>query len=169
MTRKQFYLDLGKYIFETMNPNIDTPIQHFDLWNDQTGPDYKTGFKTPAAFLEFNPIQWQSLGGRKQQANISFNLHIVDKVNSQTSYNSPLRDNNLAHLDLLDKLHYYLTGFRGDYFTSLSRTASVQDHYFDALIKHVETYKTKFTTDSAVRSKVVKEGDLLEVETNILK
>lgn len=169
MTRKQFYLDLGEFIFETINPAIDGEVKHFDLWNEQTGEDWSKLFQVPAVFLEFNPIAWTTVGDKVQRAQITFNLHIVSEVNSQTAFksNSDIRDKNLGHLDLLDELHFHLSRFRKEYFSTLSRVNSLHDHYHDKLTKHIETYACTFETTSAQRKLAKKEGDLLSTKVEV--
>lgn len=149
--RKQFYLDIVERL-KLIVSDQDVPIiKHYDLWNLQLNPDWTEQFRFPAVFLQFNPISWKVLGRKRQDAIVDFNLHICNQTKARSSDKSPFRDKALAHLDLIDAIHYWLTGFRGDYFGSIYRISSAQPNYYLDTIRHVETYRMQLVDDTAVR------------------
>jgi hypothetical protein len=155
--RKQFYLDLCNRLDLIRDLADEKIFKHYDLWNQQLNPDFGEEFPMPAVFLEFLPIQWKTLGKFRQQTLLQFNLHVCTATMQRGSSKSPYRDKILGHLDLLDAIHLWLTGWRGAYFNSVTRTASRQDHYYSNVIDHIETYRTLLVDDSAQRTFVVKE------------
>lgn len=57
---------------------------------DETDPDIQNWYTSPAAYLEWDPIQWASIGMYAQAADATLNVHIV---------NATLYDNDQRILD----------------------------------------------------------------------
>jgi hypothetical protein len=83
---------------------------------------------------------------------------------AKSSYEGQFSDRFLEHLDLLDLIHFWLTGWNGENFGSLSRISSQQDHFHSDIIKHVETYKCIVQDGTAMREFTKVEGDILVVK-----
>lgn len=45
---------------------------------DETDPDVQNWYVSPAAFLEWDPIPWESIGMYAQAANATLNVHVVN-------------------------------------------------------------------------------------------
>lgn len=164
--RGTFYKELSAKLLAIVD-NLDKPIiKHIDLWNDQLNDDWDEPFETPAIFLEFAPIPWKSVGGHRQMADTSINLHLVNDVRHQSKSGSKFIDKALLHLDIIDVVNHWITGWRGSCNGSLSRTNSIQDHYYGKLIRHTETYKVRFEDTAAMIPYGKVEGDkyVLELE-----
>lgn len=104
-------------------------IKHVDLFFNQylqeteEGED-ATAFLRPAVFFEYNPKQWDTLGNKKQESTATFSLHVVSDVIQDADKRTALLIRNKAyeHLALLDKIVYFLQGYNGTGFGSISRT-----------------------------------------------
>jgi hypothetical protein len=84
---------------------------------------------------------------------------------SETKNGAVNQEKGLAHLELLDAIHYWLSGWDkcGDYFGGMTRVNSDFDHNHNAIVAHVETYKVRLVDDSAVRPFTLIRGDLLKL------
>jgi len=109
--RKQIYLAI-KDAIKAIEKEAGQPVfKHFDLWNNNIlWLKKETPFIEPAIFIEFLPVNWQTLGNRMQQATMTFRIHIITRWYSQTNDNSPDNDSHLNYLDLPDKLFVALQG-----------------------------------------------------------
>lgn len=78
-----------------------------------TGQDAQTGEQAmlvdAAAYIEFQPIEWQSLLGGIQQAVVSFDVHFVqDRV---LDGDGPIINADILHLDIVRSIYTKLQGF----------------------------------------------------------
>lgn len=146
--RSRFYIDFAERIKDIAIDNV-LQIKHIDLWNNQLQHiKEEEQFAFPAVFLEFMPIKWEALGGKRQQANIVINVHIVSNNKVRTNQKSNSASTGLLHLELIDAVHKQLQGWCGEYFGSLNRVSSEHDHDHDYLWAHVESYSLRITDDA---------------------
>jgi hypothetical protein len=156
--KTRLYQDLNKRLKLITFENAQV-IKHFDLFNDQLNHlQEEEVFAFPACFIEFVPIKWEQLGGKRQQAVVSIRFHFCHNIKIKSSDKSGTETIALQHLETIDQAHKYLQGFSGDYFNSLVRTDSEQDHNHDHIWAHVETYKTRVTDDSGVSEVTIIDG-----------
>lgn len=118
-------------------------VKHTGLWNRQA--EFITEeepFDMPAVFVEFGKIAWQALSGGGQYAEITVGLHILQRW-------MPEEYNELAYLDLLEKINRCLNGFSGDCFGSMVRTLSIPCHDHEEILDSTEWFKTRGVDMSA--------------------
>jgi hypothetical protein len=159
----QFYTDLANRLFNIVDENGKTIIQHIDLWNQQYNDDYKEVFGHPAVFLEYKSLPMQSTGRRNQLGHLAFDLHIASATKAKSSMGSQFTDRFLAHLELMDLINYWLTGWNGSYFGSIGRLGITPDHFYGDVIKHVVSYRCTIHDVSAVHQYTKVLGDKLVV------
>ena len=76
--KKQLYLAIVDRLKDIPGPDGESLFKHFDLWNQQVEfIEQETPFQCPAVFVEFLPLQWQTMGNRVQSADLTTRLHIV--------------------------------------------------------------------------------------------
>lgn len=148
--REQLYVDIAKHILG-ITVNRKPVFKFIDLWNNQwqhMAEEKVVNF--PCLFIEFGDIQWQQLGGKAQQGEVTISLHIGSKV----PYSSAMTDgfNNAAtkHLRLLDAVHAHLKTLNIDYGGSFTRISSATDHDHDNIVAHIEQYRVVVEDYSAV-------------------
>lgn len=109
-----------------------THVKHFDLWAEQ--PFTEGGeaeiYDTPAVFLEWAaPIETLSIGNNKQEAEVSFTLHLETdaKGNADNLADTNERIDGLEHLQIADLIFAKLQGYNGNTtnqpISSIGRTA----------------------------------------------
>ncbi|MFK5855390.1 MAG: hypothetical protein QM503_04605 [Bacteroidota bacterium] len=162
-----FYKQLATRLLNIKDAEDKSIIKHIDFWNEQYNGDWKEVFNHPAVFLEFKSIPWQSTGRHKQLGQMYFDLHIASSTKAKSSYKGQFTDLFLEHLQLNDLIHYWLTGWNGDFFGSVSRTNFATDHIYGDIIKHVQSFKCTITDKVAMRSFTRVEGDKLVVNLDI--
>lgn len=153
MILSEFYLAI-----KTKLMDADLGIQYFDLWSDQIDRNENEEddlfFNYPAVFLEFEPVDWQTLGRKKQAADVSFNLYIAsENWNETNSLESDTEiDKGLAHLQLVDNIFAALQGFNGTNFGSITRTGFAFKHNAEwtGLITHSMPFKSRLTDTAAM-------------------
>lgn len=103
--RRMLYLGLTESLKELKDESGQPLIRHIDLWNEQVEfIEQEEPFDTLAVFIEFRPVQWRTLGGTTQQADVPFRLHVVTKWQGSARDGSMFQDESLARFDLLDKI-----------------------------------------------------------------
>lgn len=139
--RKQLYLAVIERLKTIVNESGEQTLRHFDLWNENVAfIEQEAIFAMPAVFVEFLPIDWKSLGGGVQSAQIQFRLHIVTNTKGSAADGSTYQPDALQLFDLLDDVHRALSGFRGSHFRQLQRVASHTNHNHEELIESIETF-----------------------------
>jgi hypothetical protein len=164
--RKSFYLDTVERLKLIVDDNDQPVIKTIDLWNEQWQfIDKIPAFAFPAVFIGFKQMTWTQLGKHRQSADALIEIHVGSYSLAETKNGSVNQEKALAHLDLLDAIHYWLSGWDkcGDYFGGMTRVNSEFDHNHNATVAHVETYKVRMIDDSAVRLFSVVQGDLLKL------
>ena len=146
--------DFYEAIMEQLTANIPE-IKHFDMYFAQDEPKEEQDelpFNRPAILFEFEPMDFESFGTKKEAANITFNLHIISDVIQEVSKETSPTVRNLghAHLKLIDDIAYYLNGFTGTGFSTLSRKSLDTYKPNGMMIKHVAKYGTRLTDTAAV-------------------
>lgn len=128
-------------------------IKHIDLYNGQFDQEInELPFSLPAVFIEFSPLDFQTLGKNKQSSNMGFNLHIGSEVAEETASreSDTIRDAGLAHLTLLDNIFAALQGWGGTDFGSIDRTALNPDQFHDIVRVHIMSFRTRITDKAAM-------------------
>ncbi|MDP2723189.1 MAG: hypothetical protein Q8O72_10555 [Bacteroidales bacterium] len=156
-----FYTLLAARLLNIKNEEGVSIIQHIDFWNQQFNEDWKSPFGFPAVFLEYKTIPWQTVGRHKQLAELQFDLHIASTTKAKSQFNSQFTTRWLEHLQLIDAIHYWLSGFNGTFFGSISRTGLTPDHFYGDIINHVMSFRCTMADTSAMRVYTRVEGDIL--------
>jgi hypothetical protein len=119
-----------------------------DLYNRQDekdGDDYSV--KTPCVFVEFLPVEWTELGGKKQAGEVTLRLHVCFQSygSSESCQQGDLfQSQSMIFFDILESLHASLQGWTisVNQFSPLDRQRSEFDHSHDTLLKHIIEYNT---------------------------
>lgn len=142
--RKQLFLDIRNCL-ETIKDNEGNNVfQHFDLWNQNVEfLEQNSPFQVPAVFIEFVPIQWQSQGLNKQNAELYIRVHIVTKWHAQTAAYTPtdIQLRELDYLNLANHVAYALMNFAPASGNRMIRTNSEINHNHTSYIDSVEVFK----------------------------
>jgi hypothetical protein len=152
---------LGTF-YETIMHRITSKmpdVKHFDMYFGQDLPDEEgkvQPFIRPAVFFEYNPIEWVSLGNKKQAADITFKLRLFADVIQEIAKNQTPAIRNLGHkhLIMLDNMHYHMQGFSGDGFNSISRIGLDPYRPNGIMMGHDMTFKTRLTDTAAMHELV---------------
>lgn len=143
--RKFIYLSLIEKLKQLTVPD-GTPVIHtFDLWNEQVEYiEQEEAFDTPAVFIEFRPVQWATLGGGTQRAEITIRLHIVTRWDGSARDGSQFQQQSLERFDLLDRIDHHLFNFVGSNrqtdFNMFRRTGSSTNHNHEELVEDISDY-----------------------------
>ncbi len=159
----EFYTLWAAHMLNIVDANDKPIIKELNFWNNQY-EFYEDTFGLPAVFIEFKSIPFQTVGKHIQKADMSFDLHIGSKVIGKGSYGNQFMNQFLAHLELIDSVNYWMTGFRGDFFSSISRTGFTADQYYATVIDHIVSYRCIIKDDSATRNYTKVLGDKLVIE-----
>lgn len=143
-------------IMERLTSNI-SGIKHFDLYYGQDEPqeeETELPFLRSAVLFEYEPMDFESLGNKKQAVEASFNLHVIsDVIQEVDKRTSPtIRNLGHSHLQLLDDVFFWMHGFNGTGFNSISRTGLDPYKPNGMMIKHILKFKTRLTDVAAVRT-----------------
>ncbi|MDO9255423.1 MAG: hypothetical protein Q7U54_07925 [Bacteroidales bacterium] len=145
---------------EPIQPPSIPVIKQIGWWNEQWQFEQQNpALKFPCVFIELVSFPWEQLGNKVQQANAVIKFHIGSRT---------LDDDSVDHLDLIEIINYWITGFQGTNFGSFTRTAFEADHNHDSLVAHSLTYKVRVQDNTAIRPRVRVEGDLLVIDPGIV-
>ena len=145
---------------EPIQPPPVQVLKQTGWWNEQWQFEQQgQPLKFPCVFIEFVSLPWEQLGNKVQQATAVIKFHIGSRS---------LDEDSVDHLDLIEIINFWLTGFQGTNFGTFTRTGFEADHNHDSLVAHSLTYKVRVQDNSAVRTRVRVEGDLLVIEPAIV-
>lgn len=134
-------------------------IKYISLWNRNTEQlATQKGFRLPAVFVEFEPIQWSQLQSRARSADLRIRLHIVTETLATPEDGSKYQDQALEHLDLIESISGAIQGLCGDGFNGLMLVESTTDHEHERIEQNEECYITRITDTSAVKPRTVAVG-----------
>lgn len=156
MMKKQLYLDIVNHLKTIKDENGIQLFQHFDLWNQQVAfLEENTSFNLPAVFVEFTPHTWQTLGNRKQCADLTIRLHIVTQWFSDTADYVPeeFMLKAVEYLDIIDKVVAALQNFAPANANAWMRTRSIPNHDHGRYVDSIEEYICNIVDTSAVQLK----------------
>ena len=139
--RRMLYLGLTEALKELKDESGQPLIRHIDLWNEQVEfIEQEEPFDTPAVFIEFRPVQWRTLSGTVQQADVPFRLHVVTKWKGSARDGSMFQEESLARFDLLDKIDAHLFNL-----CMTRRTGSSTNHNHEELIEDISDFTCQAT------------------------
>ncbi len=156
MMKKQLYLDIVNHLKTIKDENGIQLFQHFDLWNRQVDfLEEETPFNLPAVFIEFLPHSWQTLGNRKQCADLTIRLHIVTPWFSDTADYVPdeFQQQAVCYLDTIDKVVAAMQNFAPSNSNQWMRTQSIPNHDHGRYVDSIEEYICNIVDTSAVQHK----------------
>ena len=141
--RKSIYLAVIERLKQIKDAEGNSKIKYFDLWNHNVEfIEQETAFDTPAAFVEFGTIDWTTLAGGIQQANVVVSLHIVTAYKGASSDGSVDQSEAISHFELLDEIGRVMFGLKGEGFQAFKRIRSQTNHNHEELIENIETFST---------------------------
>ena len=125
-------------------------VRTYDLWNEQVEfIEQEEPFDTPAVFIEFRPVQWRTLGGITQQADVPFRLHVVTKWKGSARDGSVFQEESLARFDLLDKIDAHLFNLcmtiGKESVCMTRRTGSSTNHNHEELVEDISDFTCQAT------------------------
>lgn len=125
-------------------------IQRISLWNnDLENLSPNKAFRTPAVFVEFDPIVWQQLSLGVRAADIRLLIHVVTRTLATPEDGGKYQQEALSHLDLIEGVNVALQGLSGEAFGSLTLVETIPDHSHDTLIHETLIYTTHVVDNSA--------------------
>lgn len=134
-------------------------IKYFSLWNNNVYYLTKQkGFRTPAVFVEFEPIQWRQLQNRTREADMRVRLHVVTATLGTPEDGSKYQDRALEFLTLIDRINAAMQGLAGDGFNAFMLAESVPDHDHEEIMHNEECFVTHVTDTSAQVARHVAAG-----------
>ncbi len=140
--RKQLYLAIIDRLKQLTDDLGHRLVKHFDLWNlNVEFIELERAFEMPAVFIEFCNIEWKTLSGGVQQADVDVRLHVVTRYRGEAADGSPFQADALEHFDLLEKINKALFGLEGNGFKAFKRIGSATNHNHEEIIENVETYR----------------------------
>lgn len=130
--------------------NGNSNARMVDLWNDEIDmyrDEHPILF--PAVFVEFMPVEWQTIGtGKTQHGTGTIKIHIAQNIIADSSAvdgnDLPDVQDALIRFDFIQEVHDILQGFKVAYFASLERIGTTIDHNHDGIILDVVEYNTIF-------------------------
>ena len=143
--RRMLYLGLTERLKELKDGSGKPVIRHIDLWNEQVEfIEQEEPFDTPAVFIEFRPVQWRTLGGTTQQADVPFRLHIVTTWKGSARHGSHFQQDSLERFDLLDKIDAWLFNFgikeEKESICMTHRIGSSTNHNHEELVEDISDF-----------------------------
>lgn len=122
---------------------MERMVKHIDLWNHNVEfLEQEEGWERPAVFVEFCPIQWESLvPGRDYRAEPLIKLHVVTDWGGNTSEGSEYQEDSLKVFDLLESIHELLACKRGERYIGLDLVESQTNHNHEDLLENIEVYQ----------------------------
>ncbi|MFL0089866.1 hypothetical protein R8G64_13215 [Tenacibaculum maritimum] len=156
----------------------DLNIEYIDLWNDQlqrnNDENDNLSFNYPAVFLDIHPINWTTLGRRKQAAEVEFDLIVASESLHETSSieTAEERTKALEHLKLLDQIFKELHGHwkvfdSGNSFGSISRRGvNFEFEGSDQINSNVIPLSTRMVDTSGMK-KTIKIGGQVQLNNNV--
>lgn len=143
--RKFLYLSLIEKLKQLTEKSGNPVIRTFDLWNEQVGfIEQEEVFDTPAVFIEFTPMKWNTLGGGVQRTEATIRLHIVTRWDGSARDGSLYQQQSLERFDLLDRIDHHLFNFTGGNgqteFNMFRRIGSSTNHNHEELVEDISDY-----------------------------
>ncbi len=140
--RKQLFLDLQAKILAIQNENKEPLIKFFNLWHNQIN-FIEQPFDTPAVFIEFDPLNYQTIAGSKDTLiELNFSLHVVSKYYPVTHSTAPadIQAQNLTFLDVAELLHSSLHQSRLPNSATIIHKSTSFDYSYSDYIQSIEHY-----------------------------
>lgn len=140
--RKQLFLSLQEKLLSIKSIDNTPLIRFFDLWHNNINY-IEQPFDTPAVFVEFEPILWQTIASKDQISQLTFTLHVVSKYYNMTHSTSPLsiQSDNLDFLDVPELIHSSLHLSRLTNTGTIIHLSSRLDYSFSEYIQSLETFR----------------------------
>ena len=137
----------------------DLGIKHISMWNNNLDRlEKERGFKLPAVFIEFEPIQWGQLQQRVKSAPVRVRLHIVTTTLATPEDGAVYQDDALEYLDLIEAVNGAIEGLSGEGFNGFMLVESIPDHNHTEVYHNEEIFTTQVTNTSAARQAALLTG-----------
>lgn len=139
--RKQLYNDIKERLKAVKYSNGAQVFNHFDLWNQNVQfIEEETPFQFPAVFIEFEPINWETIGNSTQMAALTFKLHVVTQWNGNTADYSPVSNEALDYLNLPAMVAQLLHGWQTTEHGTIIRQQSIINHNHGNIVDSIEVF-----------------------------
>lgn len=166
---KELYLAIAAKLAAIVDETNKPIFKHIELYNNQWA--YLSEIKPisyPCCMIEFTNIPFEQLSAKVQAANTIIKLHIGSYGLLDNRYGSTGHANTLTHLDLLDIVNNWMSGFNGTGFNSFTRVSLEPDQDHDEVIIHVLSYRTRIIDNGSIRAMIEVKGDKLIVSPQIV-
>ena len=161
---KELYLAIAAKLTLIVDQDDKSVLRHIELFNNQWQHISESKpLSYPCCLIEFTDIPFEQIGGKTQQANTLIRLHVGSHRLQDNKYGATGHEYTLKHLDLVDTVNSWMSGFNGTGFNSFTRVGLSTDHDHDSTIIHVLTYRTRVTDSVAPKATVNIKGDKLVV------
>lgn len=163
---KEIYLQIQDAL-SNIKENNKNAFEHFDMWNQNVEfLEQDDPFKAPAAFVEFVPFAWETIGNRVQEATIDIRLHIVTKWFGQSAKHSPKQSQMLDYLNLPDQVLNELQSLEIGSIGTLTRISSEINHNHEKYVDSVEVYRLRVRSEEARRTYEPQARPTIKIQTN---
>jgi hypothetical protein len=152
----------------------DLGLKQIDLFNHQfENESIEDPLAFPCIYIEFLPINWVNQGNKVKTADLQFILHLGQESIPETGSRetASMRNQGLAHLNLVEQVVKLLEGFTQPGFSGLINTIIEPGNKHDGVIIHKIHYQT-FITETAFKNNTtllsnVKAKVLLDIPPNV--
>lgn len=113
-----------------------TNVKHVDLWNHNVEfIEQETAWETPAVFVEFRPISWETVKETLYRGTVDVTLHIV------TAWTG--RDTSETVWETADEVAEAIEGLSGAMFSGLRLAETRVNHNHEELVETLESYRCR--------------------------
>lgn len=152
--RKRIYHAIAERLREAV-----ADVRYISLWNRDTDQLTKQkAFRTPAVFVEFEPVTWSQYAQGVRSAELRVRLHIVTETLATPEHGGRYQDKALAHLELIERIGAALQGLSGEGFNGFMLVESVTDHNHGQIEDNEECYVTRITDHAGRKTQAVALG-----------
>jgi hypothetical protein len=132
--------------------SADEPLfRHIDLWNQNVEfIEQEIPFEMPAAFIEFMPVEWQTLGMKAQQADLTFRIHCVTQWRGSTHHGAAAPETAVDYLHIPTLVLKSLQGMMVEGSGQFTRVRSVINHNHAEIVDSTEYYRGRIEERSAM-------------------
>lgn len=125
-------------------------IKFVELWNNQLqNEDIELPFNMPAVFVEYAPMEWETLGLQRQAADIDFALHVVTECFHESGTHDTAGDVSLGlqHLTVVADVSKAMHGYSGAGFSTIKRTYTQPDNDHGNVYETIIGFKCRLIDD----------------------
>ncbi|MDB9500035.1 hypothetical protein [Nodularia spumigena] len=100
--------------------------------------------------IDISNIEWRTVSAGVQQGNATIRLRNAFRFSEDTYSNVPDQLSGIEKMKDMEKLHFHVQGFSGDYFTEFNRIQSGFEKRDDGRRIYAIAYNTEITDESTI-------------------